>query len=114
MKTPDKHSKPSAIDDRKFGTHLRQRLPDAPPQPMFTRMVMNRLTHRSTLIATFIEYTLYIIGIATTGVVATNLGIKYFKSPMVSEVQLTGLITLILVFFCLLYALISPFVGERR
>lgn len=102
------------FDDREFSSRLHRLLPEAPPNPMFTRMVMNRLSRRSARIASLIEYALYIIGIATTGVIATKLAIQISSASNVTGNQTLTLMTLIGVFFSLIYALISPFVGEQE
>ncbi len=112
--TSENNKSTDELTDRELSSRLKRLLPDAPPQPMFTRMVMNRLTRRSARIASIIEYTLYIIGIATTGVIATKLAIQMSSGASVGENQTLTLMALIVVFFSLIYALFSPFVGERE
>ncbi|MBD5350567.1 MAG: hypothetical protein HDR89_06775 [Bacteroides sp.] len=104
---------PHTPSDREFADRLHRLLPDAPPHPMFTRMVINRLPRRSVRILSLLEYTLYIIGIATTGVIATRMIIEMSHAAEVPLNTTLTLLTLITIFFSLLYALILPFATRK-
>lgn len=101
-------------EDAMIGFWLKRRLPDAPPQPWFTRTVMNRLPDRTQRIASIVEYVLYIIGIAASVVAA----IRYFRgieaSGEATPVELSVLFFLIAMAGVMAYWLISPWVIPRR
>lgn len=108
------NNKNNRDEDAMIGSWLKRRLPDAPPQPWFTRTVMNRLPDRSQKIASIVEYVLYIIGIAAS----TAAAIRYFRgiesSGEATPVELSVLLLLIAMAGVMAYWLISPWVMPRR
>lgn len=103
-----------SISDSELADQLRRSLPNAPEDPWFTRKVLNRLEDRPRKIAARIEYILYIIGIATTAVVATNMGGEIIQTSSITLSQIIALPILAALAGTLSYALIAPLTAIRK
>lgn len=62
----------SSPSDHALRQLLHSRLPESMPSPWFTRKVLNRLPRRRYVIASGVEYLLYIFGIIIAGVMSVN------------------------------------------
>ncbi len=102
------------IKDSDIESWLKRKLPDAPPQPMFTRMVMNRLPERAVRIASIVEYTLYIIGIAATTVTAIRYISAITSTGEATPTDLTVVGVMIALGSAMLYSLIAQWTSPQR
>lgn len=108
-KRPLHNTDPSS--DARLSEIFKRHLPDAPPQPWFTRTVLNRLPDRTLRIVSLIEYTLYIIGIVATTVATINLVNEISTEESVCGVQILTALLLVGIFGALLYSILSPWVS---
>lgn len=100
--------------DAMIGAWLKKRLPDAPPQPWFTRNVMNRLPGRITRVASVVEYILYIIGIAASIAAAIKYYAGITNSGSVTPLEIIVVLSLLATAGAMAYALIAPWITARH
>lgn len=111
---PSIHENRSAADHR-LSELLRDNIPDAPLDPWFTRKVLNRLDSRKRRVAALIERFIYIIGIATTAVVAIRISREIMSSSSpVSLQQGSALMILAGLSAAMIYALVEPLTVRRK
>lgn len=109
----DTQKKPHA-DDQMIAAWLKKRLPDAPPQPWFTRNVMNRLPGRITRVASVVEYILYITGIAASIAAAIKYYAEITAPGSVTPLEIIVLLSLLATAVAMAYALIASWITARH
>ncbi len=97
--------------DARLSEILKRHLPDAPPQPWFTRTVLNRLPDRTLRIVSLIEYALYIIGIVATSIATINLFNEINAKESICGTQILTALLFVGIFGALLYSILSPWVS---
>lgn len=95
--------------EQKLRQLLGDTLPQAPANPWFTRMVMNRLPDKIVRYVAIAEYILYITGIAATVMTAINLYNEISCSDAITVGHILEGLLLMGLFGTLLYAIAVPF-----
>lgn len=85
------------MTDKEFGDFLKRSLPQAPPEPWFTRKVMARLPDRKRFWAGWIETVACGVGLVVTLVLAVFYGIDLVKAPVVTvgDLMSIGMMTVL-------------------
>lgn len=86
----------------------------APPEPWFTKKVMNRLPERAVNLTAWIEYGVYLISALATIVYGVIFGIDTYHSGVITVGDFSVLALLVGLLIAIAWLFISPWLAQAE